>query len=576
MPEINNSASQDRVNLVYESRSGDKTEQVELPFKILVLSDYTQDDSSAIFDTQSPLVLDANNHNISTLFRQLQPSLNIEVSNKLQPGGSDLIFKMSFSELDDFTPGGVIRQLPGLQKLLEFTDALAKSAQSEILNFSDDDRGLINSALKKEGLTINDLEVNSESKGWIISSIETSISEQLDEILHHEQFSAMESGWRALSFLIDHTDFSENCEIAVLNVSKQGLIEDFEDVPEITQSRYYQLVYSDEYGQFGGRPYGAVIANYEFDHRIMDVKCLRQISSVSAVAHAPFFAAAAAELFDIDSYSRFSRLRDLASIFSQPAYVKWNAFRQLPDARYVGLTLPSFLLRNTYETEIGSLYYTETIRDKDRDLLWGNSAFAFATRLMDSFASYRWCLNCTGNTAGKVVGLNMDEGRIPTQFILTDRRESDVVAQGFIPLSVHKGDDTAAFYSAYSTQMINQDDDREGSDLSQRLSAQLPYLLIVSRISQYLKIMQRENIGSWTNRRDIDQQLNEWLLRYVSDMDNPAPGVRARRPLRHAEIKVREMEGKQDWFVSQITITPHLKYMGNSFHLSSISKMEKN
>ena len=169
----------------------------------------------------------------------------------------------------------------------------------------------------------------------------------------------------------------------------------------------------------------------------------------------------------------------------------------------------------------------------------------------------------------------MHSGKIPTQILLTDKRESEVVAQGFIPLSVHKGDDTAAFYSAYSVHHDPDVVNGKEVDLSARLGAQFPYLLIISRISHYIKMMQREHIGSWTNRREIDQGLNSWLKQLVSDMDNPAPGVRARRPLRRADIKVREVEGKSDWFLTKIEITPHIKYMGNAFTLQETSKLEK-
>jgi type VI secretion system protein ImpC len=166
-------------------------------------------------------------------------------------------------------------------------------------------------------------------------------------------------------------------------------------------------------------------------------------------------------------------------------------------------------------------------------------------------------------------------GKIPTQILINDKREAEVVAQGFIPLSVHKGENSAAFYSAYSVHN-NPDANGKEVDLSHRLGAQLPYLLIISRISHYIKMMQREHIGSWTNRREIDQGLNDWLKQLVSDMDNPAPGVRARRPLRRADIKVREVEGKADWFLTKIEIMPHIKYMGDSFTLSETSKLEKN
>jgi len=572
----NTSSQNDRVNLVYETQIGEKSEMVELPFKALVIGDFTHDDKSAYFDEQITVLLNQDSHDIEVIFKQLRPGLKIKTPNKLQDDDTELLIELNFNNLDDFTAAEIVKQVPWLGKLLVFIDTLALSTDTQTLLLEEEDKSLIEKVLNAEDISLQELQQNSQNYGWLIADLEKRICDQLDEILHHEDFNAMESLWRSLQFLIERTEFNENCEIAVVNVSKQALLEDFEDVPEITQSKYYQLVYSDEYGQFGGRPYGVVISDYKFGPRAPDIKCLQQLANVSAVAHAPFLAAASAELFDIESYSKFSRLRDLGAIYSQPAFVKWNAFRQSTDSRYLGLTLPYFLLRESYNTDIGGLRYQEKITNKDSDLVWGCSSFAFATRLLDSFAKYRWCLNCTGQEDGQVEGLKMKDGKISTQFILTDRRESDVVEHGFIPLSVHKGEDTAAFYSAYSAHLVNSQGASSGEDLSARLSAQLPYLMIVSRISQYLKVMQREHLGSWRNRRDLDQQLNKWLSQYVSDMDNPAAGVRARRPLRRAEVKVREVEGKQDWFVTRIQITPHLKFMGSNFDLSETSKMEKN
>ena len=576
MASVPNADTNDRVNLVYETKIGDKSEMVELPFKVLVLGDFTLDERSEYFDDQLPIILTQESHNIDVIFKQLKPGLKIKIANKIQQDDSELFVELSFTSLADFTPPQVLKNISWMGKLVAFTDTLAQVTDTDTLQLDEEDKAFIEKVLNAEDITLQELQQNSQNYGWVIASIEKRICDQLDEIIHHERFIAMESLWRSLQFLTERTEFNENCEIAVINVSKQGLIEDFEDVPEITLSKYYQIVYSEEYGQFGGRPYGAVISDFKFGPKAQDIKCLQQLASVSAVSHAPFIAAASAELFDIDSFSRFSRLRDIAAIYTQPAYIKWNAFRQSSDSRYVGLTLPFFLLRESHNTEIGGLRYVEKVSKKDTDLLWGNASFAFATRLMDSFAKYRWCLNCTGQSGGQVQGLNMKDGKIATQFILTDRRESDVVEHGFIPLSVHKGDDTSTFYSAYSTHTVIAEESNNGEDLSARLSSQLPYLMIVSRISQYLKIMQREHLGSWRNRRDLDQQLNKWLSQYVSDMDNPAAGVRARRPLRRAEVKVRELEGKQDWFVTRIQVTPHLKFMGSSFELSETSKMEKN
>jgi type VI secretion system protein ImpC len=569
----------DRINLVYESRTGDRVEELELPFKVLVLSDLTQDQRSAYFDEQEPIRL--LDDNMDTLFQQLKPELDLKVVDCLGGGDEELLLHLSFTSLEDFTPLRVMQAVPALSALLEFNESLSRLSADDASFNPGGDFELIQSVLKSESITIEEIRENAEGYGWLISEIEEKICRQIDAILHHEDFRRLEAAWRSIRFLIDRTDFGENCELVFVNVSKQGLLDDFEDSPEVFQSHLYQRVYSGEFGQFGGRPYGILIGDYEFGPGAQDITLMQRIASVAAVSHAPFIAAAAAEFFDIESYDKFSKLRDLGSIFAQPKYARWNSFRASPDSRYVGLTMPGFLLRKGHDLSIGSLQYRETVKNAERDLLWGNTCFAFASRLLDSFAQYRWCLNSTGDVAGKVEGLNIDRssgdigsGRIPTRFLLTDRRETEVVEQGFIPLSVHKGEDLAAFYSAYSTQAISQIESGD-DDLSLRLAAQIPYLLIIGRISHYLKIMQRENIGAWTNRREVDENLNKWMRQYVSDMDNPAPGVRARRPLRNAEVKVREVDGKEDWYLVRINITPHLKFMGHTFTLGETSKLEK-
>jgi type VI secretion system protein ImpC len=574
--------SVDRVNLVYKTSIAGVEQEIELPFRLLVCGDFTCNEDSQYFDGQEVHIISKNS--LNSLFLKLKPSISINVENKLLKDDSNLVLEYKFESIDDFHPEKILANTEIFVVLLKYItslESLLKDGDNSA-NTSELHPQII-AILQAEGIEVEDITAGNSIVGWLISDLMNRITAQLDEILHSETFTKIEAIWRSLNFLVEGTDFSENCEISILNISKQGLMDDFEDAPEVVQSEFYRLVYSSEFGQYGGKPYGALIGNYEFTPKAFDIKLLQRIGSVAAFSHLPFIAAASAEFFSVNSYSEFSKLRDIKSIFQQPSYAKWHSFRASSDSRYIGLTLPSFLLRQPYDLTVGSINYRETIGKKDRNLLWGNSSFAFATRLLSSFAKYRLCLNIMGADGGLVEGLNqvnnsstsMHSGKIPTQILLTDKRESDVVAQGFIPLSVHKGDDTAAFYSAYSVHYNPDIEKDEGAELSARLGAQFPYLLIISRISHYIKMMQREHIGSWTNRREIDQGLNNWLKQLVSDMDNPAPGVRARRPLRRASIKVREVDGKADWFLTKIEITPHIKYMGGSFTLQETSKLEK-
>ena len=572
----------DRVNLVYKTTIAGVENEIELPFRLLVCGDFTCNEDSQYFDGQQVHVISDNT--LDALFLKLRPSTTIRVENKLLKDDSALIFDYKFLSIDDFNPENIMAGTDVFGALQNFISALDKLVKEDYdTSALDEVHPQVLEILQAEGITLDEIKNDNSIVGWLISDLTKRITDQLDEILHNETFTRLESFWRSIEFLVHRTDFSENCEIDVLNISKQALMDDLEDAPEVVQSEFYNLVYSSEFGQFGGKPYGAIIGNYEFSPKAFDIKLLRRIASVAAFSHLPFIAAASAEFFSVNSYSEFSKLRDLKSILEQPSYAKWQSFRASMDSRYIGLTLPSFLLRQAYDITVGSINYRESIGKKDRNLLWGNSAFAFATRLLSSFAKYRLCLNIMGGEDGRVEGLNqasnksssIQTSKIPTQILITDKRESELVAQGFMPLSVHKGEDTAAFYSAYSVH--SNPDALNGKDvnLSLRLGSQLPYLLIISRISHYIKMMQREHIGSWTNRREIDQGLNNWLKQLVSDMDNPAPGVRARRPLRRAEIKVREVEGKADWFLTKIEITPHIKYMGDSFTLQETSKLEK-
>ena len=133
----------------------------------------------------------------------------------------------------------------------------------------------------------------------IIADIDRKLSGQVDAILHHPDFQKAESSWRSLKFLIDRTNFRENIKVEVLNVSKEDLLADFEDAPEVPKSGLYRNVYTSEYGQFGGMPYGLMVGNYEFGPGPQDVKLLRYVAGVAAMSHAPFLSGVKTDFFGI-------------------------------------------------------------------------------------------------------------------------------------------------------------------------------------------------------------------------------------------------------------------------------------
>ena len=422
----------------------------------------------------------------------------------------------------------------------------------------------------------------------LIANIDQTISRQVDEILHHEQFRKLESAWRTLKFVVDRTNFRENIKINLLNVAKNDLLEDFIDSPEIPKSGLYKLVYTSEYGQFGGEPYGCMIANYEIDPSAPDMKLLQNVAAVASMAHVPFIAAAAPRFFGIDNIEVLPNLKDIKSILEGPLYAKWRSFRQSEDARYVGLTLPRFLLRQPYHVEDNPcklFQYNERVTEH-QDYVWGNAAFALATRIADSFAKYRWCPNIIGPSSGGAVedlplhhfeSMGEIETKIPTEVLVSDRREFELAEEGFIPLAFRKGSDNAAFFSANSTQMpkyFGTSSEGRTAELNYRLGTQLPYMFIVCRIAHYLKVLQREQLGSWKEASDLQQELNKWISQYVANQENAPAEIRSRKPLRYAEITVSDIEGQPGWYKVNMLVRPHFKYMGSDITLSLVGKLE--
>lgn len=424
----------------------------------------------------------------------------------------------------------------------------------------------------------------------LIAEIDKKLSLQVDEILHSQTFQQLESAWRGLKLVIDRTNFRENIKVELLNVSKADLLEDFEDAPEVPKSGLYKLAYTDEYGQFGGEPIGAMFANYEFNPGPQDVKLLQYVASVGAMAHAPFIAAASPKFFGIDDFTTLPNLKDLKSIFEGPQYIKWQSFRESEDARYVGLTMPRFLLRLPYDpaaNPVKAFEYRESVEGSHDRYLWGNTSFAFATRLADSFAKYRWCPNIIGPQSGGTMedlplhqfeAMGEIETKIPTEVMVSDRREFELAEEGFIGLTMRKGSDNACFFSANSVQkpkFFGNSKEGKEAELNYKLGTQLPYMFIISRLAHYLKVLQREQIGSWKERTDLERELNTWIRQYVADQENPSPAVRSRRPLRQAQIVVEDVEGDPGWYKVDLKVRPHFKYMGANFTLSLVGKLDQ-
>ena len=405
-----------------------------------------------------------------------------------------------------------------------------------------------------------------------IAQIDHLISIQLSEILHHPDFQKLEGSWRGLKYLLSQSETGEGLKIKVLNVTKKELLKDLQRAPEFDQSALFKKVYEEEFGVFGGAPFGAMIGDFAIGKGPEDIEFLERVAQVASAAHAPFLTAADPSLFNMDSFTQIDAPRDMAKIFDTTEYAKWKSFRASEDSRYVGLCLPRTLARLPYgknTVPVDAFSYEENVDGTDHSkYTWSNAAYSLGARLTQAYSMYGWCAAIRGVEGGGLVeGLPVhnfytDEGDVamkcPTESPITDRREKELADLGFIPLVHCKGTDYAAFFSVQSCQKPKIYD-KDAANANARLSAQLPYILACSRFAHYLKAMMRDKIGSFMSRKDCENWLNNWIMNYVTPDDTATPSTKAAKPLRDARIDVTEVPGKPGAYRAVAFLRPHFQ-----------------
>ena len=405
-----------------------------------------------------------------------------------------------------------------------------------------------------------------------IAQIDEVISRQLNEIMHHEDLQKLEASWRGLHYLVMNSETGETLKLRVLNVDKKELLKDLEKAPEFDQSALFKKIYEEEYGTFGGHPYGLLIGDYEIGRHPQDMFLLEKISNVAAAAHAPFIAMASPALFDMDSFTDLGRPRDLAKIFESSELIKWKSFRETEDSRYVALTLPHILLRLPYGPDtrpVEEFNFVEEVNGHDHSsYLWGNASWALGVRITDAFAKYKWCASIRGVEGGGIVSglpthtFRTDEGDIalkcPTEIAITDRREKELNELGFISLVHCKGTDYACFFGGQTTQKPKVYDTPQAT-ANAALSSRLPYLLAASRFAHYLKAIMRDKVGSFQTGETVRMYLNRWINNYTLGKDDAGPTLKAQYPLREARVDVSEVAGKPGSYRAVVFLRPHFQ-----------------
>ncbi|YCH31184.1 type VI secretion system contractile sheath large subunit [Erwinia sp. D4-22] len=423
----------------------------------------------------------------------------------------------------------------------------------------------------------------------LIAEIDEKLSHQVNQIIHHEEFQKLEGAWRGLSYLVNNTETDEMLKIRFMSISKQELGRTLKRYKGVgwDQSPIFKKIYEEEYGQFGGEPFGCLVGDYYFDHSPQDVELLSEMARIGAAAHCPFIAGTAPSVMQMESWQELANPRDLTKIFQNSEYAAWRSLRESEDARYLGLVMPRFLARLPYGIRTNPVdsfdFEEETDGASHANYTWTNAAYAMAANINRSFKEFGWCTSIRGVESGGAVEnlpchtFPSDDGGVdmkcPTEIAISDRREAELAKNGFMPLVHRKNSDFAAFIGAQSLQKPAEYHDADAT-ANARLAARLPYLFACCRFAHYLKCIVRDKIGSFREREEMERWLNDWVMNYVDgDPANSSQETKSRKPLASAEVMVEEIEDNPGYYAAKFFLRPHYQLEGLTVSLRLVSKL---
>lgn len=480
------------------------------------------------------------------------------------------------------------------QSALATSNDFSALLQREFKPKSDEANAAVQNAVKTlaEQALANSLTVSNDAYKAIediIAEIDRKLSDQVNAIIHHQDFQQLESAWRGLHYLVNNTEVDEMLKIRVLPISKKELHRTLRRHKGIgwDQSPIFKKVYEQEYDQLGGSPYGCLVGDYYFDHSPADVELLGEMAKIAAASHCPFISGGSPAAMQMESWQELANPRDLTKIFENTEYAAWRSLRASEDSRYLGLAMPRFLARMPYGIQsnpVDAFNFEEETDGTDHGrYCWANSAYAMAVNINRSFKHFGWCTSIRGVESGGAVedlpthSFPTDDGGVdmkcPTEIAVSDRREAELAKNGFMPLVHRKNSDVAAFIGAQSLQKAHEYHDPDAT-ANAKLAARLPYLFACCRFAHYLKCIVRDKIGSFREREDMQRWLNDWIMEYVDgDPANSSQDTKARKPLAAAEVYVEEIEDSPGYYTSKFFLRPHYQLEGLTVSLRLVSKL---
>ncbi|BAQ71483.1 type VI secretion protein (plasmid) [Rhodovulum sulfidophilum] len=478
-----------------------------------------------------------------------------------------------------------------LDELSEFQDILKQTIKprSDIAAREVDNAV---TALAREALGSSELIAEDviDTLDAMIARLDEKLSEQVNEILHADEFQQIESSWRGLAYTLNNAETDASLRVKVLNISKPELQAMMRRYPgaKWDKSPLHTMIYEQNLGTLGGKPFGALVGDYYFDHSSPDVNLLQSVARISEASLAPFISGTAPELLGLDSWNEISVPPDLSEIFETPEYAQWNSLRDSENSRFVALVAPRVLAREPYGPNSNAVveefnFVEETDGHGGRNYAWMNAAHAMAANINRAFKDHGWTVRIRGVTSGGEVanlpthlfdtGDGAKDMKCPTEVSITDRREGELSKAGLIGLIHRQHTDKAAFIGAQSLYRPKKyvDDLATASD---NMSSRIPYIFAVSRFAHYLKVMVRDKIGQSPDRLQLEKELQAWVNKYVSGNPESASEMeKARKPLAGAKVEVIEDELNPGYYQGKFYLRPHFQLEGMDIGMSLVSRL---
>jgi len=466
----------------------------EPPFRIAILGDFSGRENRRLIEIGEVLanrratLIDRDN--FDSVFTKLSPRLDL-----LMGGKDGFPLTLKFTDLEEFHPDNLFRNVPLFQKLrdtrekLSDPDTFAETA-GEIgmkgtpaaapapapveppRDASADAQQAISGNLLDQMLEETEKKAEQPRPSRIpdpftslvrsiiaphvvprpdprqadaLGLIDLATSAQMSALLHLPLFQALESAWRAVFFLVRNLETSSRLQVLLIDVSKQELSRDLASSQDLTTTGTYRLLVEKTVGTPGAEPWAILAGNYTFDSSREDAELLGRMAKVAAAAGAPFLTSASPGLLGCDSIADLPDMHKWTKPPAPEAAAAWKALRGLPEARYLGLALPRFLIRLPYgkDTETIEFFDYEEIPDHAAhdDYLWTNPAFAAVLLLAQTFTEQGW--EFRPGTLADITGLPIhiytadgeSRSKPCAEVQMTQTAAEEMLQKGFMPLA---------------------------------------------------------------------------------------------------------------------------------------------